>query len=165
MNRSWEVHGRNGNWAVDEHRTGESGVRATVFVTRRRQDAATVAYALNAAYAAGIMDSVETVLTAAGATVSRETTVPHSAGPYWPLTWSEETHRAIAGVGRVVLDHPCRFCGAEPGELHRETTVPHPDAGRPVPPCPYSGCNDPDPHIHHGPIDKAAILARRVEEL
>jgi hypothetical protein len=111
MNRSWEVHGRNGNWAVDEHRAGESGTRATVFVTRRKQDAQTVAYALNAAYAAGILDAADAV----SAYVSRETTVRY------PLTWSEEAHRAIVGVGRVQLSNPCRFCGAEPGELHRET--------------------------------------------
>lgn len=104
MKRTWEVHGRNGHWAVDEHRTGESGTRSTVFISNRRQDAATVAYALNAAYAAGIVDAADVV--------SRET---------GRESWSQEAHRAIVGVARVQLNHPCRFCGAESGELHRET--------------------------------------------
>lgn len=65
--REWRVQGRNGRWYVDEARIGESGVRSTVFVSNRRQDAQTVAYALNAAYAAGMLDLAE---------VSRET-VPH----------------------------------------------------------------------------------------
>lgn len=60
MNRTWHVHGRNGHWAVDEHRTGESGARSTAFVGSRR-DAATVCGALNAAYAAGILDAADVV--------------------------------------------------------------------------------------------------------
>lgn len=48
----WEVQGRNGYHAVDEHTEGESGVSGPVFAGSRK-DAEKVAMHLNRAYAMG----------------------------------------------------------------------------------------------------------------
>jgi hypothetical protein len=53
--RYWEVQGRNGYWAVDEHRTGSSGTYGSI-ILNSRASAREVASALNTAYRYGILD-------------------------------------------------------------------------------------------------------------
>lgn len=50
---SWRASGRNGYWAVDEHREGSSATWGDALIFTTRRDATKVADALNAAYQRG----------------------------------------------------------------------------------------------------------------
>lgn len=104
MKRRYGVQGRNGYWAVEEYHPEEPGnaTYGDALILPTRKLASAVATQLNRAYGAGRQD-----LTAEAA-----------GHPLFDAV--AEPHAALVAVGaRVVLDHPCRICGAETAELHR----------------------------------------------